>query len=65
MKQKEALLNEVACLRMELHQIKDDRVQYQQQAQSLAVEASKYKELATNSSGLEVCFCFSFTLISP
>ncbi|KAG8492556.1 hypothetical protein CXB51_009980 [Gossypium anomalum] len=53
MKQKEALLNEVACLRMELHQIKDDRDQYQQQAQSLAVEASKYKELATNSSGLE------------
>ncbi|MBA0865844.1 hypothetical protein Goshw_015919, partial [Gossypium schwendimanii] len=53
MKQKDALLNEVACLRMELHQIKDDRDQYQQQAQSLAVEASKYKELATNSSGLE------------
>ncbi|XP_022716966.1 kinesin-like protein KIN-14N [Durio zibethinus] len=53
MKQKDALLNEVACLRMELHQTKDDRDRYQQQAQSLVAEASKYKELATNSSELE------------
>ncbi|XVF04009.1 hypothetical protein REPUB_Repub05bG0043500 [Reevesia pubescens] len=53
MKQKDALLNEVACLRMELHQIKDDRDRYQQQAQSLVGEVSKYKELATNSSELE------------
>ncbi|KAK8626512.1 hypothetical protein V6N13_134155 [Hibiscus sabdariffa] len=53
MKQKDDLLNEVACLRMELHQIKDDRDQYQRQAQSLADEVSKYKELATNSSELE------------
>ncbi|GMI63705.1 kinesin 3, KINESIN-LIKE PROTEIN IN ARABIDOPSIS THALIANA C [Hibiscus trionum] len=53
MKQKDALQNEVACLRMELHQIKDDRDQYQRQAQSLADEVSKYKELATNSSELE------------
>ncbi|XVF34094.1 hypothetical protein REPUB_Repub18cG0027700 [Reevesia pubescens] len=53
MKQEDALLNEVACLRMELHQTKDDRDHYQQQVQSLATEVSKYKELATNSSELE------------
>ncbi|KAK8643900.1 hypothetical protein V6N13_013177 [Hibiscus sabdariffa] len=53
MKQKDDLLNEVACLRMELYQIKDDRDQYQQQAQSLADEVLKYKELATNTSELE------------
>ncbi|KAE8732180.1 Kinesin 3 isoform 2 [Hibiscus syriacus] len=54
MKEKDALMKEVACLRMELHQIKDDRDQYQQQEQSLAVEVSNYKELATNSSELEI-----------
>ncbi|XVF70519.1 hypothetical protein PTKIN_Ptkin11bG0168100 [Pterospermum kingtungense] len=53
MKQKESLLNEVACLRMELQQMRDDRDRYQQQVQSLAAEATKYKELATNSSELE------------
>ncbi|MBA0785830.1 hypothetical protein Gotri_006815 [Gossypium trilobum] len=53
MKQKDALLNEVACLRMELHQTREDREHYQQQVQSLAAEVSKYKELATNSSELE------------
>ena len=64
MKQKDALLNEVACHRMELQQIRDDRDHYQQQVQSLAADVSKYKELATNSSELEVSFCFSFTLLS-
>ena len=64
MKQKDALLNEVACLRMELQQIRDDRDHYQQQVQSLAADVSKYKELATNSSELEVSFFFSFTLLS-
>ncbi|XWS09869.1 hypothetical protein CRYUN_Cryun39dG0026600 [Craigia yunnanensis] len=53
MKQKDALLNEVACHRMELQQIRDDRDHYQQQVQSLAADVSKYKELATNSSELE------------
>ncbi|XVE50512.1 hypothetical protein DITRI_Ditri01bG0168100 [Diplodiscus trichospermus] len=53
MKQKDALLNEVACLRMELQQIKDDRDHYQQQVQSLAADISKYKELASSSSELE------------
>ncbi|KAA3467520.1 kinesin-1 [Gossypium australe] len=53
MKQKDALLNEVACLRMELHKTREDREHYQHQVQSLAAEVSKYKELATNSSELE------------
>ncbi|KAK8706089.1 hypothetical protein V6N13_049666 [Hibiscus sabdariffa] len=53
MKQKDSLLNEVACLRMELHQTKEDREHYQQQVQSLIAEVLKYKELATNSSELE------------
>ncbi|XWS27903.1 hypothetical protein CRYUN_Cryun25bG0020100 [Craigia yunnanensis] len=53
MKQKDSLLNEVACLRMELQQIRDDRDHYQQQVLGLAAEVSKYKELATNSSELE------------
>lgn len=63
MKQKDALLNEVACHRMELHQAREDREHYQQQVQSLAAEVSKYKELATNSSELEVTF-FSFLFFS-
>ncbi|KAE8703195.1 Kinesin-1 [Hibiscus syriacus] len=54
MKQKDSLLNEVACLRMELHQTKEDREHYQQQVQSLTADVSKYKELAANSSELEV-----------
>ncbi|KAK8527287.1 hypothetical protein V6N13_085130 [Hibiscus sabdariffa] len=53
MKQKDSLLNEVACLRMELHQTKEDREHHQQQVQSLTAEVSKYKELATSSSELE------------
>ncbi|KAE8704048.1 Kinesin-1 [Hibiscus syriacus] len=53
MKQKDSLLNEVACLRMELYQTKESGEHYQQQVQSLTAEVSKYKELATSSSELE------------
>ncbi|XVF77656.1 hypothetical protein PTKIN_Ptkin14bG0064700 [Pterospermum kingtungense] len=53
MKQKDGLLNEVACLRMEQQQIRDDRDHYKQQVQSLAADVSKYKEMATSSNELE------------
>ncbi|KAL0000964.1 hypothetical protein SO802_014745 [Lithocarpus litseifolius] len=43
-KQKDALVNEAACLRAELHQVRDDRDRLQSQAQALTTDMVKYKE---------------------
>lgn len=55
MKQKDALVHEVACLRVELQQVRDDRDRQLSQVQALTSEVIKYKELATSSEELEVC----------
>ncbi|KAK4484414.1 hypothetical protein RD792_006993, partial [Penstemon davidsonii] len=44
MKQKEALGSEVACLRGDLQQVRDDRDRQLSQVQSLSAEVEKYKE---------------------
>lgn len=38
------MVNEVACLRMELQQVRDDRDRHQLQVQTLTAEYTKYKE---------------------
>ncbi|KAH0987050.1 hypothetical protein GBA52_014227 [Prunus armeniaca] len=43
-KQRDSLVNEVACLRMELQQVRDDRDRHQLQVQTLTAEYTKYKE---------------------
>lgn len=43
-KQRDSLVNEVACLRMELQQVRDDRDRHQLQMQTLTAEYTKYKE---------------------
>ncbi|XP_023915824.1 kinesin-like protein KIN-14N [Quercus suber] len=43
-KQKDALVNEAACLRAELYQVRDDRDRLQSQAQALTTDMVKYKE---------------------
>ncbi|GLT83486.1 hypothetical protein SLE2022_017730 [Rubroshorea leprosula] len=57
-KQKDALVNEVASLRIKLQQVKDDRDQQQLDVQRLTAEIAKTKELANNSNELEAK-CFS------
>ncbi|KAJ7948498.1 Kinesin-like protein [Quillaja saponaria] len=48
-KQKDALASEVACLRVELQQVRDDRDRYLSQLQTLTGEVVKYKELTEQS----------------
>ncbi|KAM4103027.1 hypothetical protein ACJW30_06G048200 [Castanea mollissima] len=43
-KQKDALVNEAACLRAELYQVREDRDRLQSQAQALTTDMVKYKE---------------------
>ncbi|KAL4580201.1 hypothetical protein LXL04_016385 [Taraxacum kok-saghyz] len=50
MKQKEALANEVGCLRLELHQVREDRDRQLALVQDLSKEVTKYKELTGKSS---------------
>uniref|UniRef100_A0A2N9J3Z5 Kinesin-like protein n=1 Tax=Fagus sylvatica TaxID=28930 RepID=A0A2N9J3Z5_FAGSY len=45
-KQKDALVNEAAFLRAEVHQVRDDRDRLQSQAQALTTDLVKYKESA-------------------
>ncbi|GAV87783.1 Kinesin domain-containing protein [Cephalotus follicularis] len=52
-KQKDALINEVASLRVELQQVGDDRDCQLSKGQALTAEVIKYKELATDSEELE------------
>ncbi|KDP20822.1 hypothetical protein JCGZ_21293 [Jatropha curcas] len=47
--QKESLVNEVKCLRVELQQVRDDRDRQTGQVQALTAEALKYKESAGKS----------------
>ncbi|KAL6543204.1 Kinesin-like protein KIN-14C [Orobanche hederae] len=49
-KQKEALGNEVVCLRGDLQQVRDDRDRQLQQVQALSAEVVKYKECTGKSS---------------
>ncbi|XP_044472709.1 kinesin-like protein KIN-14M isoform X2 [Mangifera indica] len=58
MKQKDALVHEVAFLRVELQKAREDRDSQIAQVQALMAEVNKYKELAANSSELEAR-CFS------
>lgn len=66
-KQKEALVNEVGCLRGELQQVRDDRDRQLLHVQTLTAELVKYKEtagksfadldnLTIRSNSLEVCW---------
>ncbi|XP_021758786.1 kinesin-like protein KIN-14N isoform X1 [Chenopodium quinoa] len=48
-KQKEALINEVGCLRTELQQVRDDRDRQLSQVQTLTDELSKYKDFTGRS----------------
>ncbi|XP_010694266.2 kinesin-like protein KIN-14N isoform X1 [Beta vulgaris subsp. vulgaris] len=48
-KQKEALINEVGCLRTELQQARDDRDRQLSQVQTLADEIAKYKDFTGRS----------------
>lgn len=56
MRQKDALVHEVASMRVELQQVRDDRDHQLSQVQALTAEVIKYKELAVSSEDLEVCF---------
>lgn len=60
MKQKDALVHEVACMRVQLQQVRDDRDHQLSQVQALTAEVIKYKELAVSSEELEVCFNLLF-----
>ncbi|KAL9232380.1 hypothetical protein vseg_007499 [Gypsophila vaccaria] len=48
-KQKEALIDEVACLRTELQQVRDDRDRQLSQVQALTDELAKYKDFTGRS----------------
>lgn len=63
MKLKDALVHEVACLRVELQQVRDDRDRQLSQVQVLSAEVVKYKELAVSSDELEVCFNLLFDFL--
>ncbi|KAM1150078.1 hypothetical protein FF1_030678 [Malus domestica] len=52
-KQRDALVNEVASLRMELQQVRDDRDRHKLQVQTLTAEYTTYKE-STEKSSFEV-----------
>ncbi|KAL3821537.1 hypothetical protein ACJIZ3_007442 [Penstemon smallii] len=52
MKQKEALGSEVACLRGDLQQVRDDRDRQLSQVQSLSAEVEKYKEHSGKSASM-------------
>lgn len=56
MRQKDALVHEVASMRVELQRVRDDRDHQLSQVQALTAEVIKYKELAVSSEDLEVCF---------
>ena len=74
MKQKEALGNEVGCLRGDLQQVREDRDCQLLQVQALTAAVIKYKECSAKSSveldcltlksnELEVCLgCYTFFL---
>lgn len=65
MKQKDTLVNEVASLKVEVQQVRDDRDQQLLQLQILKAEVAKYKDLAINSRDLEVGFLSpSYLLLS-
>lgn len=66
MKQKDSLVNELACLRVELQQVRDDRDRHVKEIQELKDDVVKYKEytgkscenldnLTRKSKALEVC----------
>lgn len=68
MKQKEALMSEVGCLREDLQQARDDRDRQLSHVQALTTELVNYKEcagktfaeldnLTVKSDELEVCVC--------
>ncbi|XP_062087449.1 kinesin-like protein KIN-14C [Humulus lupulus] len=48
-KQKELLVNELKCIRVELQQVRDDRDRQVKQVQALIAEAEKYKEFSGKS----------------
>lgn len=67
-------MNEAACLRAELYQVRDDRDRLQSQAQALTTDMVKYKEssekysaeldiLTTRTSELEVDFPVLVTML--
>ncbi|KAH9803277.1 kinesin-like protein KIN-14N [Citrus sinensis] len=53
MRQKDALVHEVASMRVELQQVRDDRDHQLSQVQALTAEVIKHKELAVSSEDLE------------
>ena len=74
MRQKEALANEVGCLRNDMQQVRDDRDRQLLQVQSLTAELAKCQEfvgqssanvdtLTVKSNELEVCFTFPLFFI--
>lgn len=55
-KQKDALVKEVASVRAELQQVREDRDQLQLQVQTLTAEVVNCEELVEKSNELKVCF---------
>lgn len=62
-KQKDALVYEVASLRGELQQARNDRDQYLSQVNDLTARVVNCDELAVKSNELEVDFCLLFLMI--
>lgn len=56
-------MSEVASLRAELKEVRDDRDRQLLQVQTLTAEVVNCEELAVKSNELEVCFYFLFSFL--